>query len=60
MLRKIRKSQSIVEYLLVLAGIILAVLWGANLLANRTRGQLQTSGDVVNATDNVIRTKLVN
>lgn len=53
-----RKAQSIVEYLLVFGGIVLAVLVGAKVMATKANQQMNTAGDVVNKTDDVTRTKL--
>ena len=50
MIQKIRKAQSIVEYLLVFAAIVLAVLFGATKLGKAAKGQAATAGNVVNRT----------
>jgi len=42
------KAQSIVEYLLVFGGIVLAVLIGAKVMADKAKTQMDTSGLVVN------------
>jgi len=55
---KKKRAQSIVEYLLVFGGIVLAVLIGAKILADRTNEQMKTAGAVINKTSNVTDSKL--
>lgn len=53
-----RKAQSIVEYLLVFGGIVLAVLIGAKVMAEKANQQMETAGKVVNKTDDMVNAKL--
>jgi hypothetical protein len=54
MIQKLRRAQSIVEYLLVFAAIVLAVLFGANVLGTNARTNFTTSaGLTTNVTNRV-------
>jgi len=52
MIQKLRRAQSIVEYLLVFAAIVLAVLFGANVLGTRSRENFGTIANLTNNTTN--------
>lgn len=58
MLQKIKKAQSIVEYLLVFAGVVLAIIWGANNLGGKAKEQMQTATKAVNNTTSRMGSKL--
>ena len=52
MIQKLRRAQSIVEYLLVFAAIVLAVLFGANVLGNQSRQNFSAIANLTNNTTN--------
>lgn len=56
--RRKTKAQSIVEYLLVFGGIVLAVLIGAKTMADKAKDQMKTAGAVMNKSSNVTHGKL--
>jgi hypothetical protein len=56
MLKRKSKAQSIVEYLLVFGGIVLAVLYGAKKLADANRTQMDNNAKVMNKTSNTMNT----
>jgi uncharacterized protein (UPF0333 family) len=58
LLKRKSKAQSIVEYLLVFGGIVLAVLYGAKKLADSNKAQMELNQKVVNKTANTINTTL--
>lgn len=55
---KIKKAQSIVEYLLVFAGVVLAIIWGANQLGKESKGQMDKAGQALNKTNTTLANKL--
>jgi len=56
--KKKSKAQSIMEYLLVLGGIILAIVIGSKYMAQGAKGQMQTAGQLVNFSGNKVAEKL--
>jgi hypothetical protein len=44
------KAQSIVEYLLIFGGIILAIMAGTKMMSQKTKAMMNTSGQVMNKT----------
>lgn len=57
-MRRKTKAQSIVEYLLVFGGIVLAVLIGAKTMADKAKEQMKTSGAVMNKANSTVADKL--
>lgn len=53
-----KKAQSIVEYLLVFGGIILAVLLGAKMMAQKAEQQFNTSSQTLNRTADYVSQQL--
>ena len=47
MLGRKPRAQSVVEYVLVLGGIILAVVYGANLLSGKAKEQAGKTGKIL-------------
>lgn len=42
------RAQSIMEYLLVFGGIVIAIMAGVKIMGNKTKGMMNTSGEVLN------------
>jgi uncharacterized protein (UPF0333 family) len=58
-MKKRTKAQSIVEYLLVFGGIVLAVLIGAKVMADKAKNQMDTAGAVMNKAESTMETRLL-
>ena len=58
MIQKIRKAQSIVEYLLVFAAIVLAVLFGSKIMGDSTRGQMNSTKTNVDSVSDRLATQM--
>lgn len=55
--RKARKGQSILEYVLLLAVVLLAVLYGANnIIKDRAKKNMDTAGAILDKADTELRT----
>ena len=51
MLRR-KKSQSILEYTVILAAIIAAVIVGANVIGSKMKGNFDSAGNVIDSATN--------
>ena len=55
--RKSRKGQSILEYVLLLAVVLLAVLYGANnIIKAKAKKNMDTAGAILDKADSELRT----
>lgn len=56
-MRKARKGQSILEYVLLLAVVLLAVLYGANnIIKEKAKKNMDTAGAILDKADTELRT----
>lgn len=56
-MRKARKGQSILEYVLLLAVVLLAVLYGANnIIKDKAKKNMDTAGAILDKADAELRT----
>jgi len=54
-----RKGQSTLEYLLLIAGLTLAILYGVKtVITPKAKLQMDTAGEALDATDTNLRTSL--
>lgn len=55
--RKVVKGQSILEYVILLAVVLLAVLYGANnIIKVKAQQNMDTAGDILDKADTELRT----
>ena len=53
-----KKAQSIIEYLLVFAGVTLAILYGVKVMTGKSKSHMDTTAGAIDKADEHIRSVL--